>query len=266
MYVCQVCLLIHQLAYFLDEFLFGTLGIAVVLIDNLSFTVDDEHIGNHLDAQLTLQFAVRVEEYSLVRPLMLVDEGFYFVDVLSLVDRDGHDLHARFLLPLVVDLADSGELTVAGLAPRGEERDDEGLAVIRQRVGTNGFSVDILQSYLWQLSAHFECHTQQHHCCKKHKFLHCVCVINCLFYYFCSHTRIVGAKIQKLFVSPLYLDKFNVKKGSIINFFNQLFFRKELCMQSPSRKKKAFFAGNSFVIQDKKIIFATYYCFYKNRE
>ena len=102
-----------------------------MLIDNLSLTVDNQHIGNHLDAQLALQFAVRVEEYGLVRPLMLVDERLYFIDVLSLVDADSDEFYASFVLPIFINLTDIRELAQAWVAPCGEERDQPSVPMLR---------------------------------------------------------------------------------------------------------------------------------------
>ena len=122
-----------------------------MLIDNVAFAVDDEHIRYHLYAKGALEVAVGVEEH-FVGTSVVVDERFHLVDVLCLVDADGDDFDAGLLLPLVIDFADGGELTVAGFAPGGEEVDDEGLAVVGECVGADGFSVHGLEGHGRELS------------------------------------------------------------------------------------------------------------------
>ena len=54
---------------------------------------------------------------------MTVDERFHLVDVLSLIDGHGKNPDSGFVLPVLIDLTDGIELTVAGFTPCGEEVD-----------------------------------------------------------------------------------------------------------------------------------------------
>ena len=122
-------LLVHKLAYFLNKFFLSTLGVSVVLRHDLAVAVANDNVRDGLYAERALEVAVRVEQ-NLILPAVVVYERLHLVAVLCLVDRHGDNLHAGLLLPLLVHLADGGELAVAGLAPCCKEVDDERLAVV----------------------------------------------------------------------------------------------------------------------------------------
>ena len=138
--------LFHKFPDFLNQLLLGTVDISVVLIHNLPVAVDDEGVRNHLHSERTLEVAVRVEQ-DLVLPSVVVYERLHLVDVLSLVDRDSNHLHPCLSLPVLINLADGRQLTVARLAPCGEEVDDKWFAVVGQSVGLHDFSVDVFQCH-----------------------------------------------------------------------------------------------------------------------
>ena len=158
----RTTLFINKLAYFLDEFLLVALLIAVVLVNDVALAVNDDGVRYHLDAEGALEVAVRVEKH-VVRPFVAVNEGAHLVDVLRLVDRHGDDFHAGLLLPLLVDFVDGVKLTVARMAPCGEEVDDERLAVVRQRVGADCLAVDVLQCYRRELGVGCANAAKQHY-------------------------------------------------------------------------------------------------------
>ena len=86
-------------------------------------------MGNHLHSHCTAELAVRVEK-NLIFPLLTVHQWLHLVDVLGLVDADGDNFHSCFLLPFGILLVDGFQLTVAWLAPCGEETDDKRFAVV----------------------------------------------------------------------------------------------------------------------------------------
>ena len=76
---------------------------------------------------------------------MVIHQRLHLVDVLRLVDGHGEDLDAGLCLPVGIDFADSIQLTVAGLTPRGKEVNDKGFPVVRQRGNVHTLSPDSLQ-------------------------------------------------------------------------------------------------------------------------
>ena len=136
--------LFNKFANFIDKLLLSTVSISIVLVHNVAAAVNNEHIGNHLDAEGTLEVAVGIKQH-FIFPAVVVNQRLDLVDVLPLVDADGDELHACLLLPVLIDLGDGVEFTDAGLAPGGEEVDNEGLAVVRQRVGGDRSPVEMLQ-------------------------------------------------------------------------------------------------------------------------
>ena len=119
-------------------------------IDYIAQTIDDEHIRYHLDTKSTLQVAVGVEQH-VVFPAVVVDKRLDLIDILTLINRHGKNLHTRFFLPVGIHLADGVELAVAGLAPGGKEIDDKRFTAIRQRIDTHGLTIHCLQRHLRQL-------------------------------------------------------------------------------------------------------------------
>ena len=118
-----------------------------------------------LSAYGAKEVAVRVEQY-VVLPAVVAHEGLHLVDVLRLIDAHGKNLDAGLFLPVSIDLADGIELAVAGLAPRGEKVDDEGLAVIRKGIRTHLHAAHRLQRDGRQLSLHLmqgkgKCHSKK---------------------------------------------------------------------------------------------------------
>ena len=103
-----------------------------------------------MKAKCPSQVTVRVEQH-VVLPAVIVDKGFHLVDIMSLVQRDGKNLHAGFFLPVGIHLTDGVELTVAGFAPRGKEIDNKRFTAVRQGIDTHGFAIHGLQRHLWQL-------------------------------------------------------------------------------------------------------------------
>ena len=77
-------LLVHKLAYFLDELFLSTLGIAVVLRHNLAVAIAYDYVRDGLNAECALEVAIRVEEH-LVLPAVVVNEWLHLVNILSLV-------------------------------------------------------------------------------------------------------------------------------------------------------------------------------------
>ena len=71
---------------------------------DVALAVAHYHVGNCLHAKRTLEVAVGVEQH-VILPTVVVDERFHLVDVLSLVDRDGENLYACLLLPILINLA-----------------------------------------------------------------------------------------------------------------------------------------------------------------
>ena len=117
-----------------------------MLIHNFPLAVHDEGVGNHLYAQSTFQSTIGVQQDSLKGPFVFAHQGSHLVHVLGLVDADGNQFHACFLLPVLVDFGNCRKLTIAGLAPGGKEIDDEGLAIIVQCVCLDGLAIDGLQT------------------------------------------------------------------------------------------------------------------------
>ncbi len=56
-------LLVHKLAYFLDELLLSALGIAVVLRHDIAVAVAYDYVRDGLNAECALEVAIRVEEH-----------------------------------------------------------------------------------------------------------------------------------------------------------------------------------------------------------
>ena len=81
------------------------LGISRAAFYDLAIAVDDEHMGNHRHAQCAAEIAVGVED-NLIFPVVVIDEGLHLLGVLGLVDADGIEFHARFFLPVFIDLCD----------------------------------------------------------------------------------------------------------------------------------------------------------------
>ena len=122
-------LFVYELSHFLNEFLFSSFCVSVVFINNITISVNDQCVRNHLNSKCTLEIAVRVKQY-FIRPLMTVNKRFYLVDVLCLVNRNGYHLYAGLFLPLFINFADGSQLTVARLAPCGKEINDERFAIV----------------------------------------------------------------------------------------------------------------------------------------
>ena len=131
---------------------FRAVDISAAAVGNIAVAVDDKHMGNHLNAEGTQKIAVAVEKHFIFPPFG-VDKRFHFAYVLGLVGRDGDKLHSGLLLPVGINLVDSLQLAVAGLAPCGEETDYKWLAIVAQSGGVNGFSVDSLEAYRRELGA-----------------------------------------------------------------------------------------------------------------
>ena len=128
------------------EFLFGTVGRAVVLVDDVALAVDNDGVRNHLCSESAFEVAVRIEQH-LVGPAVVVDKRFHLVYILCLVDGHGDDFHAGLLLPFVVDFGNGTQFAVARFAPGGEKVDDKRFATVRQCVGSYSLSVDALERY-----------------------------------------------------------------------------------------------------------------------
>lgn len=124
----------NQFANLLDQLVLGTLGVAVVLVHDLAVAIANEHVGDHLDAQCALELRVGVDQH-VVSPTVLINERLHLVDVLALVDANGVDFDTGLIHPVLIHLVDGVELAVAGLAPCGEEIDDERLTIVGKRVG-----------------------------------------------------------------------------------------------------------------------------------
>ena len=73
------------------------------------------------------------------------------MDIVSLILRNGKNLHAGFFLPVGIHLTDGVEFTVTGFAPCGKKIDDKGFAAIVQRIDTHNFAVYRFQRHLRQL-------------------------------------------------------------------------------------------------------------------
>ena len=101
--IYMVLFALQEFAHFLDEFVLCPISIAVVLVGNVAFAIDDDGIWNHLDAKSALELAVRIEKH-FVGPSVVVDKRLHLVDVLSLVDRHGDDFYACLLLPFLIDI------------------------------------------------------------------------------------------------------------------------------------------------------------------
>ena len=71
-------LLAYKLAHFLDEFLLGTLGIAVVLRHDVALAVAYYHVGDSLHAKRALEVAVGVEQH-VILPTMVVDKRLHLI-------------------------------------------------------------------------------------------------------------------------------------------------------------------------------------------
>ena len=99
-------LLGQQFLHFLQQMSLTSFGISRTGFRNLSVAVDDEHVGNHLDTEGTLEVAVGVEQH-LILSSVPVNKGFHLINMLCLVDADGNHLDAGFLFPFVIHLADS---------------------------------------------------------------------------------------------------------------------------------------------------------------
>ena len=50
MNICFFFMLFHQFSYFLNQFFFGPIGISVVFVHNVSFSVYNQHVRYHLYA------------------------------------------------------------------------------------------------------------------------------------------------------------------------------------------------------------------------
>ena len=88
---------------------------------------------------------------------MGVYRGAYLLDVGALVDADGVEGDTRLPLPVGIDLLDSVKLTEAGLAPRAEERHDEGLARLEEGGGLDGLTAEVSHGSLGEILSVAEC-------------------------------------------------------------------------------------------------------------
>ena len=139
----------HEFAHLLNEFLFCAIGVAVVLINDITFAIADDDIRNQFTAKCAAELAIGIEQ-NLVGPAVVVNERLYLVDILCAIDANSEKLNARLLLPFLVDLCNGVEFTIAGLTLRSKEIDNEGFAVIGERVNTDALATYVLQSDLWK--------------------------------------------------------------------------------------------------------------------
>ena len=142
--------LIQKFSNFLNQLLLCPIGIALMLVGNVSLAVNNQHVGNHLYAHGTLQVAVGIEKH-LVLPSVVIDQRLYLIYILRLIYADGINLNARLGLPFLVHLVDGIQLAVARLAPGSKEIDDKGLTPIGKGIRLNNLTVNVLQCYLRQL-------------------------------------------------------------------------------------------------------------------
>ena len=108
------------------------IGIAGMVIDDVTVTIQDKEMGYVLDVHGALERTVRIEQ-DMEIPATAVDEGPHFLDILGLVDRDDIDLDAGLVLPVGIEFVERLQFAHTGFAPGGEEGDDDGFAALGKR-------------------------------------------------------------------------------------------------------------------------------------
>lgn len=147
---------LYKLSNLFDDFIFGSFGIAVVLIYNATVAITHKYKRYHLHSHSTFEIGIRVEQH-LIRPSVLVDQRLNLVHVLRLINGNGVELHARLFLPVVVNLADSVQFAVAGVTSRGEKVNDKRFSVVRKRIRLHSFPFNCIKHYSRQLSKNLLC-------------------------------------------------------------------------------------------------------------
>ena len=71
---------------------------------------------------------------------MCIRDRRYTRHAARIVDGNGDELHAGFLLPLGVFFGDRAQFTLARGAPRRPEVDDDGLAIVAEGAGIHLFA------------------------------------------------------------------------------------------------------------------------------
>ena len=76
------------------ELIFVTFGVTYVIIDDLAFGIEDKHMRDTLDVHGAFEIAIRVEK-RIVFPAVTFYEGFHFMAILRLIDRNDVHLHNK---------------------------------------------------------------------------------------------------------------------------------------------------------------------------
>ena len=97
-------LLFNQFAHLFYQFRLRTIRIAIMLIDDIPLTVDDEYVWNHLDSQGTFEVAVGIQQ-DVIFPAVVLHQRLHLIDILCLVYADSDDFHTRLFLPVLIDFS-----------------------------------------------------------------------------------------------------------------------------------------------------------------
>lgn len=104
----------------LEFFAFHVSG---VVINDLSFGIEDKEMRDILDVHRPFERTVGVEQ-DVILPAVAVHQRHHFLDILRLIDRDDVHLHARLILPIGIEVFNGVEFAHTRLTPGREERDD----------------------------------------------------------------------------------------------------------------------------------------------
>ncbi len=132
---------------------------------DVTVAVDDDDMGIHLNAHRAHEVLVGIEKH------LIVPVGgalLHIGELLGVVGGNRDKLHARLVLPVLVNLRNGLELAETRFAGSVPETDHEGLAIVGECGRVDGFAVDILQLYGRKLCRCCESGADAD-CCKREK-------------------------------------------------------------------------------------------------
>ena len=141
----------NQFSYLFDEVFFATFCISATAFYDITLAIDDENVRNHVHAHCTFEIAIGVEQ-DIKFPTIAINERFYFLDILCLIDRDGDNFYACFVLPISIYFLNSLEFAVARFTPSCKEANDKWFAIIAKFCGVNSLTVDSFEINCGKLS------------------------------------------------------------------------------------------------------------------